>query len=68
MSETTPISYNDALKELEGIIAKLRSDQCDIDSMVAMTRRAAELLKLCRERLTTTEDQLQKALADLATE
>lgn len=59
------LSYKEAIAELEKIVNALQNDNCDIDNMVALTRRATVLLKLCRERLTTTEQQLQQALADL---
>jgi exodeoxyribonuclease VII small subunit len=62
MSELT---YSQALAELESIVAALQSDNCDIDTMVEKTRRASELLKICRTRLTTTEQQLKETLADL---
>ena len=60
------ISYSQALAELQKIVETLQNPGCDVDKMVALTSRAAELLKLCRSRLTTTEEQLQAALAALA--
>ena len=60
------LTYAQALAELEKIVATLQSDKCDIDSMVAMTRRATELIASCRKRLTTTDEQLREALAALA--
>ena len=60
------ISYSQALAELQKIVETLQNPGCDADKMVALTSRAAELLKLCRSRLTTTEEQLQAALAALA--
>lgn len=59
------MTYAAALAELEAILASLRGDQCDVDTLAERTARAAELLKLCRSRLTRTEDELQKVLADL---
>lgn len=59
------ISYNDALGELEQILAGLRSEQCDVDTLAERTRRAAELLRDCRSRLTRTEDELSQILAEL---
>lgn len=58
-------SYSKALGELEKILAELRSDACDVDTLAARTRRAVELLKFCRERLTTTEDELRTILQSL---
>ena len=58
-------SYTKSLAELEKILAELRSDACDVDTLAARTRRAVELLKFCRERLTTTEDELRTILQSL---
>lgn len=58
-------SYTQSLAELERILAELRSDSCDVDTLAARTRRAVELLKFCRERLTTTEEELRTILQTL---
>lgn len=63
MSEN--FSYNKAIAELETILRELQSDNCDIDTMVAKTRRASELITLCRERLTATETELRTVLDTL---
>lgn len=62
------ISYTDALSELEGILATLRSEQCDVDTLAERTRRAATLLALCRSRLTRTENELAKVLESINNE
>ncbi len=62
------ISYTDALSELESILATLRSEQCDVDTLAERTRRAATLLALCRSRLTRTEDELAKVLESINNE
>ncbi len=46
----------------------MQSDTCDIDHLAAYTRRATELLKACRTRLTTTEEELRDILASLGNE
>lgn len=63
--EPQELTYNQALKELEGILAELRSDSCDVDTLAARTRRAAFLLAECRRRLTRTEAELEQVLAEL---
>ena len=45
------------MAELESIVRKMESDSCDIDSLSAYTRRALELLKLCKERLRVTNER-----------
>ncbi|MDO4320285.1 MAG: exodeoxyribonuclease VII small subunit [Bacteroidales bacterium] len=62
MSEST---YTAAMSELESILAELRADNCDVDRLAERTRRAVELLQLCRNRLTTTEEELSAILKSL---
>lgn len=59
------LTYNESVAELEKLLKTMQSDNCDIDLLSTYTRRAAELLASCRSRLTTTESELQAALADL---
>lgn len=61
------ITYSQALAELESILNGLRADACDVDTLAARTRRAVELLNLCRSRLTATEEELQTILQTLQT-
>jgi len=64
----TPVkemSYNQALAELESILQKMQSNECDIDQLAAYTRRASELLGECRSRLTATDQELQSILASI---
>ena len=64
-NKTPEMSYKEALSELESILASLRSDSCDVDTLAERTRRAAILLKECRQRLTRTEEELNKVLEEL---
>lgn len=63
--EKENITYEAAIKELDSILRAMQSDQCDIDQLAAKTRRATELLALCRQRLTATEDELRQILSSL---
>lgn len=71
MTEFKPINeltYAQSVSELENILKMMQSDNCDIDHLAAYTRRATELLKACRSRLTTTEEELRDILATLNAE
>ena len=64
----TPVkemSYSQALAELESILQKMQSNECDIAQLAAYTRRESELLGECRSRLTATDQELQSILASL---
>ena len=62
--ENESLTYSQALAELEKILAQLRADNSDIDTLAERTRRAATLLAECRARLTRTEEELNAILAD----
>ena len=57
--------YSEAQAELEKILASLRSETTDVDTLAERTRRAAELLTECRKRLSRTEQELAQVLAQL---
>ena len=50
---------------LEQILRTMQGDQCDIDRLAALTRRATELIAECRARLTATDEELRAILAGL---
>lgn len=60
------LKYSEAVAELEAITAKMQSPECDIDSLAAMTTRALELLKFCKEKLFKTDTEVKKCLETLA--
>ena len=59
------LSYTQATSELDAILRNMQSDSCDIDLLTAYTRRATELLRECRRRLQSTDEELKAILADL---
>lgn len=59
------LTYTQAISELEAILRKMQGDECDIDQLALYTRRATELLRECRSRLTATDEELRNILADI---
>lgn len=62
------MNYAESVAELESILRMMQGDNCDIDHLAAYTRRATELLKACRSRLTATEEELRSILDGLETQ
>lgn len=58
-----PASYEDALRELEQLVASMEGGQLPLDRMIDSYRRGAELLAYCRGRLEAVEAQV-KVLED----
>ena len=59
--EPTPsaLSYEDALAELERLVAVMEAGQLPLDKLLESYRRGAELLSFCRGRLEAVEQQVR---------
>jgi exodeoxyribonuclease VII small subunit len=66
--ETTEISYVEALAELERILDELDGDEVDVDVLGARVKRAAELLRLCRDRIAGARFEVEQVVAELEAE
>ena len=64
--EKQELKYSEAIAELEAITTKMQSPDCDIDSLAALTSRALQLLKICKEKLFKTDEEVKKCLETLA--
>ena len=58
------IKYEEALSELQAIVNKMENDELDIDQMSEKLKRAQELIKLCKDKLTKTDEEIKKILAE----
>jgi exodeoxyribonuclease VII small subunit len=63
LAAAPPASYEDALRELERLVAGMEGGQLPLDQMIDSYRRGAELLAFCRGRLEAVEAQV-KVLED----
>lgn len=59
------LNYQDALTEIEEILNKIESNDLDIDELAEKVKRAAFLLKFCREKLQKTNEEVEKILSDM---
>ena len=57
------IKYEAAFAELQAIVHKMENDELDIDQMAEELKRAQELIKLCKDKLTKTDEEIKKILA-----
>lgn len=63
--EEKEITYKQAVMELEAIVAKMDSNELDLDSLAKYTSRALELLKFCKDRLFKIDTEVEKCLEEL---
>jgi len=58
------VKYEAAFAELQGIVRKMENDELDIDQMSEQLKRAQQLIKLCKDKLTKTDEEIKKILAE----
>jgi len=58
-------TYTQAMQRLETILAQLEEGTATVDTLSELVKEAADLVKLCREKLRNTEDEVQKAFEGL---
>ena len=60
-----PLSFRDAMEELEGILERIEGEEIDIDRLAAELRRAAQLLDLCRGKIRKAEVEVTQIVQSL---
>jgi exodeoxyribonuclease VII small subunit len=58
------LKYEAAMAELQAIVRKMENDELYIDLMAEQLKRAQELIKLCKDKLTKTDAEIKKILTD----
>ncbi|WP_304342776.1 exodeoxyribonuclease VII small subunit [Chryseobacterium koreense] len=59
------IKYTDAFEELQQIVEEIEDGSISVDQLSEKVKRAAELIKVCKKKLTATEEDVNKILKEL---
>lgn len=60
------ISYTDAINELEAIVNKMESEDIEVDELSEAVKRAGVLIRICREKLKVTEQEVSSLLKEIS--
>ncbi len=58
------INYEEAMSRLEDIVLQMEQGELDIDSLAKQLTEAKKLIKLCEDKLTATNDKIEKILEE----
>ncbi len=58
------INYEEAMNRLEDIVLQMEQGELDIDSLAKQLTEAKKLIKLCEDKLTATNDKIEKILEE----
>ena len=56
------MKYEEALSRLEAIVDKMERGDMDIDTMASELKKAQELITVCKDKLTHTDEEIKKLL------
>ena len=56
------LKYEEAMATLEQIVAHMENNELDLDTMSEELKKAKQLIKLCKDKLTKTDQEIRKIL------
>ncbi len=59
------IKYTDAFEELQQIVLEIEEGEITVDELALKVKRAAQLIKICKNKLATTEEDVNEILKEL---
>lgn len=64
-SEKNQPGYTEAFAELQAIVSEIEQGEISVDNLSEQVKRAALLIKICKDKLTATEGDVNKILKEL---
>jgi exodeoxyribonuclease VII small subunit len=64
MDDTTP-NYSEAFAELQSIVSEIEQGEISVDELSEKVKRAALLIRICKTKLSTTEEDVNVILKEL---
>ena len=59
------INYTVAFEELQLIVQEIEEGEISVDELSVKVKRAAQLIKVCKSKLTQTEEDVNQILKEL---
>ena len=56
------LKYEEAMATLEQIVARMENNELDLDTMSEELKKAQQLIKLCKDKLTKTDREIRKLI------
>jgi len=65
MTTKKAVTYNEAMAEVEEILEKIENEELDVDDLAEKVKRVAVLLKICKDKLLKTNEQVEQILKEM---
>lgn len=57
------MNYEEAVQQLESIVQRMENDELDIDELTTELKKARQLIKMCKAKLTKVDEDIKKILS-----
>ena len=61
-------NYEQAFEELQNIVTEIEQGEISVDELSNKVKRASQLIKICKNKLNTTEEDVNQILRELDAE
>lgn len=61
-------NYEQAFEELQNIVNDIEQGEISVDELSEKVKKASQLIKICKDKLSTTEEDVNQILRELDTE
>jgi exodeoxyribonuclease VII small subunit len=65
MNNKKAVTYNEAMAEVEDILEKIENEELDVDDLAEKVKRVSVLLKICKDKLLKTNEQVEQILKEM---
>ncbi|MDR2409126.1 MAG: exodeoxyribonuclease VII small subunit [Bacteroidales bacterium] len=59
------LTYTEAFEKLQKIVSEIEQGAISVDELSEKVKTASQLIKICKSKLTSTEDEVNKILKEL---
>ena len=57
------MDYEEAVQQLESLVQRMENDELDIDELTTELKKAQQLIKMCKAKLTKVDEDIKKILS-----
>ncbi|HKJ42310.1 MAG TPA: exodeoxyribonuclease VII small subunit [Sunxiuqinia sp.] len=59
------LTYQEAVNEIDEILEKIENEELDVDELSTKVKRVSTLIKLCKDKLHKTEEEVENILKEM---
>lgn len=60
------ITYTEAFEQLQSIVKQMENADVSVDDLSENIKTATKLIKICKDKLTKTEEEVNKTISELS--